>query len=140
LGEEHPTALIAMDLVYLVLEGNWKVMEGIARRSMRVRQKVLGPEHPDTLRNRNDIAIACLYADDGRLWEALQMLADAIEVEQRVLGYKNGHTLRAMGALATRLGLIARDQETDALSVAVKHKAQQLDPEWWELEYPDTAL
>jgi hypothetical protein len=140
LGEEHPTALIAMDLVYLVLEGNWKVMEGIARRSMHVRQKVLGPEHPDTLRDRNDLAIACLYADDGRLWEALQMLADAIEVEQRVLGYKNGHTLRAMGALTTRLGLIARDLETDALSVAVKHKAQQLDPEWWELEYPDTAL
>jgi len=141
LGEEHPTALMAMDLLASVCEkyGDWAAVGRISRRARIIREDALGVEHPDTLRTRNNRIYACLYGKDNRPWPALQWLADAIEVECRVLGYYNEHTLYALHEMASTLWGMTSDEEVQEMKDEAVAKAQRLDPEFWELQ-PSPSL
>ena len=75
--------------------------EALYRKTLELRSKVLGPEHPDTLISMNNLAI--LLADRGdRKWfpdaSALQRIV--LEVRKKVLGEESPDTLRSMHNLA----------------------------------------
>ncbi|KAL4935013.1 hypothetical protein BDV06DRAFT_140263 [Aspergillus oleicola] len=138
--EGEPTYLVAMDLLHTLFDKQQdrKRCEEITRRTLELRQSHLGAEHPDTLRNMTDLAYSIIYQKDSRYWQSLHLLADALELEVRVLGYGNGHTVQTMSNLATQLNLCTRDEETAELSEAARTRAKDLDPEYWEFQ-PDPA-
>ena len=56
------------------------------------RVRVLGPDHPDTLTTRNNLAVA--YGDVGRLAEAINAWEKLLPDCQRVLGREHPLTKR----------------------------------------------
>jgi tetratricopeptide (TPR) repeat protein len=62
-------------------------------------ERVLGPDHPDTLSSRNDLASAYWVA--GRVAEAIPLHQRTLADMERVLGPDHPHTLQSRGNLAT---------------------------------------
>jgi hypothetical protein len=63
-------------------------------------RRVLGPEHPLTLKTTCSLASSVFEADNGRSAEAKVMLLDALKVQERVYGRENPDTLDTARALA----------------------------------------
>ena len=60
--------------------------------------RLLGADHPDTLRSRNNLANA--YRAAGRLNDATPLLEETLEAQTRVLGPNHPATLRSRNSLA----------------------------------------
>jgi non-specific serine/threonine protein kinase/serine/threonine-protein kinase len=67
-------------------------------RSLDLRRRVLGEDHPDTLAAM--YALGSLYFDQRKHAEAEAFLNQVLEVRRRVLGEEHPDTLAAMGSLA----------------------------------------
>ena len=65
-------------------------------------ERVLGPDHPATLKSRNNLAIA--YRDAGRTAEAITMHEQTLADRERVLGRDHPDTLGSRGNLAMPTG------------------------------------
>ena len=61
-------------------------------------ERVLGPDHPDTLTSRNDLAIA--YWDVGRTDEAITLHEQTLTDQEQTLGPDHPETLRSRNNLA----------------------------------------
>jgi hypothetical protein len=61
-------------------------------------ERILGPDHPDTLGSRNNLADA--YRVAGRTAEAITMQKQTLAVQERVLGPDHPDTLASRGTLA----------------------------------------
>jgi tetratricopeptide (TPR) repeat protein len=100
----------------LIDQGHYNDAENILRSVVLVRTRVLGPEHPDTLKSRGRL--------DGALWKEYKYVeADAdsralIKLEEKVLGPEHPDTLSARSVLANLL----RDQ--DKFAEAEKEDAE----------------
>ena len=68
------------------------------RRAQEASERVLGPEHPDTLATVNNLA--SLYRSQGRYGEAEPLYRRALEASERVLGPEHPHTLGSVNNLA----------------------------------------
>jgi len=62
------------------------------------RRRVFGPEHPETLRSMNNLAL--VYADEGKYAQAETLHSQALGIERRVLGPEHPNTLLSMHNLA----------------------------------------
>ena len=62
-------------------------------------ERVLGTEHPNTLKSRNSLAIA--YQDAGRAGEAIPLHEQTLATRERVLGPSHPDTLKSRNNLAT---------------------------------------
>ena len=62
-------------------------------------ERLLGPDHPDTLNSRNSLAAAYLAA--GRVAEAIALFEQILAVQQRVLGPDDSETLSSQNNLAS---------------------------------------
>ena len=67
-------------------------------QTLAARERVLGPDHPDILQSRNNLAIA--YRDAGRLEEAITLHEQTLAARERVLGPDHPHTLNSRNNLA----------------------------------------
>ena len=67
----------------------------------QLRQKVLGPEHLDTLTNMNNLAL--VLSEQGKYMEAEQMHQQELGLRQKVLGSKHPSTLASVNILASLL-------------------------------------
>ena len=56
----------------------------MARQALAAQQRVLGPEHPDTLTSLSNLS--CWLAELGQHQEAADMARQALAAQQRVLG------------------------------------------------------
>ena len=61
-------------------------------QTLAARERVLGPDHPDTLRSRNNLATA--YRSRAALEEAISLHEQALAARERVLGPDHPDTLR----------------------------------------------
>ena len=61
-------------------------------------KKVLGLEHPDTLRSINNLAVT--YSAEGKYEEAGELQLKALDLHKKVLGPEHPDTLIIMGNLA----------------------------------------
>ncbi|OCK97424.1 uncharacterized protein K441DRAFT_546848, partial [Cenococcum geophilum 1.58] len=59
LGKEHPSTLISVSNLALVLQyqGRYKEAEQINRQALEGREKMLGKEHPSTLTSVSNLAL-----------------------------------------------------------------------------------
>ena len=74
-------------------QGRYGEAEPLFKRALEVNERVLGPEHPDTLTSVNNLA--ALYLVQGRYGEAEPLYKRVIEASERVLGKEHPHTLLA---------------------------------------------
>ena len=61
-------------------------------------ERLLGPDHPDTLTSRNNLAIA--YRDAGRAAEAIELHERTLADMERLLGPDHPDTLASRNNLA----------------------------------------
>ena len=67
-------------------------------QALAARERVLGPDHPDTLQSRNNLATA--YRAAGRLDEAISLHEQTLAARERVLGPDHPDTLASRNNLA----------------------------------------
>jgi tetratricopeptide (TPR) repeat protein len=85
----------------LMARGRLGEAQEIAHHVLNIREQVLGPGHPETLRVLEKLAL-CLR-DQGRLREAGLALRAVVAGRQRLLGEGNAETLRALSSLSAIL-------------------------------------
>ena len=81
--------------------GLYRRAEPLQRQSMEIRQRILGPEHPETLTSMNSLAIVLWY--EGHYAEAKKLDRETLDVRRRVLGPEHPETLKSMSNLASVL-------------------------------------
>jgi DNA-directed RNA polymerase specialized sigma24 family protein len=77
------------------------------------RERIVGAEHPDTLRARGNLALS--YQTAGRTGDAISLLEQVVADRERTLGADHPDTLRARGNLASSYS--AADRYDDAISL-----------------------
>ena len=80
---------------------------------LRLRRKVNGPEHPDTIKALS--ALASSYGDAGRLDDAVKLREEVLPLCRRVLGPEHPDTLQALGNLSVSYAVTGR--RNDALKL-----------------------
>ncbi len=73
----------------------------MARRAFEAQERVLGPDHPETLVSLNSLAV--LYGDQERYKEAEALYRRILEARERVLGKEHPDTLSLAGNLVSCL-------------------------------------
>jgi tetratricopeptide (TPR) repeat protein len=100
--------------------------------TLRIRRRVLGPAHPDTLESMNNLA-ATLFCQN-RDAEARKLLEEVVEIRARTLGQDHPDTLLSINNLATILmnhGHLAEARKL--LEEAITRNRERLGP-----DHPET--
>ncbi|MGA3019878.1 MAG: tetratricopeptide repeat protein, partial [Bryobacteraceae bacterium] len=118
MDEKHPAITEAARLagwyVYHFLHrGRWREAEPLAVRAMQLCERVLGPEHRNTLTFVNHLAL--LYKVQGRYAEAEPLYQRALAARGRVLGPEHPDTLTSVNNLAFLYKNQARYAEAEPL-------------------------
>jgi hypothetical protein len=87
---------------YLGFSGSYVTARELYRRVVEARERVLGPEHPDTLAARADLA--WWTGDSGAAATARDQYAALLPIIERVLGPEHPQTLGARAGLADWTG------------------------------------
>jgi tetratricopeptide (TPR) repeat protein len=82
----------------LIDQGQYKDARNILLSVVELRTRLLGAEHPDTLRSRGDLATA--LDSEGNYAEAENQYRDLIKLDEKVFGSENSETLSSRNGLA----------------------------------------
>jgi tetratricopeptide (TPR) repeat protein len=103
------------------------------KRALEIREKVLGPEHPDTATSLNNLAF--LLEDQADFAGARPLYESALKIREKVLGPEHPETatsLNNLGFLLHRQGNLAGARPLYERALKIREKV--LPP-----EHPDTA-
>ena len=94
------------EMMYTMADTYWGLglysrAQALIERALEIQRRVLGPEHPDTLRSMR--ILASVLEDEGHHEEAEKMKRQTLEIDRRVLGPDNDETLRCLSSLTTTL-------------------------------------
>ncbi|KIM93182.1 hypothetical protein OIDMADRAFT_138250 [Oidiodendron maius Zn] len=146
LGIEHPSTLTIMNNLASTYQsqanlatifrnqGRWKEAEDLEVQVMEIRKKVLGAEHPDTLRIMNDLVLT--LGNQGRWKEAEDLHVQVIETTKRVLGTEHPDTLTSMYSLASMFRNQGRWNEAEELLAQVMEMRKRV----LGVEHPSTLI
>ena len=95
-------------------------------------EDVLGPDHPDTLSVRNNLAVA--YDSVGRFGEAIELFEQVLAEQERVLGPDHPDTLSVRNNLAVAYDSVGRFGEAIELFEQVLDERERL----LGADHPDT--
>ena len=79
-------------------------------RTLADHERILGPDHPETLLSRNNLAIA--YQGAGRVDEAITLYEQTLAARERVLGPDHPDTLATHNNLASAYRAVGRTGES----------------------------
>ena len=117
---------------FLFTAGAFAAMVPMMEAQEHLLEKVLGPEHTDTLASRNNVANG--YRAVGRYMDAIALDEDTLKHRHQVLGPKHPDTLTSRSNLAVGYQAVARYHEAIELHMdTLKHRRQVLGP-----MHPDT--
>ncbi len=131
----HAQAVLTIDSAgmarivnYLGSSGSYAAARDLERRVLDARERVLGPEHPDTQAARYQLAR--WTGDAGDPAAARDLLTELVHVEERLLGPEHPDTLTVRGNLASSTGqagdpAAARDLFTELLLVLERVLGQE---------------
>jgi non-specific serine/threonine protein kinase/serine/threonine-protein kinase len=85
----------------------------LIERTLQIQRRVLGPEHPDTLRSAR--ILASILEDEGHHAEAEKLKRQTLDLDRKVLGFENDETLRCESSLATTVRDEGRYAEAEKL-------------------------
>ncbi len=103
-----------------------------AEAALRMRRKLLGEDHPDTLHSQNSCAIALKL--QGRAKEAEPLFKDALERYRRTLGPDDPDAISALNNYSGVLDALGREKETEPLRKEALERYQRVLGE----NHPDT--
>ncbi len=86
----------------------------LLRRSLEVRQHILGPRNPDTLQSQQDLSVAVLA--ESHYPEAEKLCRQTMETRRQVLGPEHHDTVDSMVQLARILGFESQYDEAEKLN------------------------
>ena len=113
--------------------GEYAKAEPLYQEALRIRQKVLGPEHPDTATSLNNLAV--LYQDMGEYAKAEPLYQEALRIRQKVLGPEHPDTATSLNNLAALYQAMGEYAKAEPLyQEALRIRQKVLGP-----EHPDTA-
>jgi eukaryotic-like serine/threonine-protein kinase len=116
-----------MGLVYKNL-GLYGQARPLLERAVETRRRVLGPEHPDTLRSMD--ALAVVFRRQSRFGDAEKLHRETLEILKRTLGPDRIETLRSTNNLARVLTEEGRFPEAaKLLSEALERSRRVLGPD-----------
>jgi CHAT domain-containing protein/tetratricopeptide (TPR) repeat protein len=98
--------------------------EPLYRRSLAIREKVLGPEHPDVGQSLNNLAT--LYRARGRFAEAEPLYRRSLEIRERALGSDHpdvGASSNGLGGLYEMQGRYAEAEPLFLRALVIREKA-----------------
>ncbi|ETS86513.1 hypothetical protein PFICI_00341 [Pestalotiopsis fici W106-1] len=109
LGRDDTRTLSTMGLVGLIydLNGRWEAALKLDVEVCENREKISGPDHPDTLRSMNNLA----ETNQGQLEAAEELHKKALEIRKQKLGPDHPDTLLSMHNLAFTLDSLGRIDE-----------------------------
>jgi tetratricopeptide (TPR) repeat protein len=97
-GSERDLARALTALARLLEDkGHYAEAESLTQEALRIRERVLGGEHPDTLASVNNLA--GLYESQGQYDEAEPMYQRVLAASERVLGPEHPDTLTSVNNL-----------------------------------------
>jgi tetratricopeptide (TPR) repeat protein len=99
--------------LYLTGRGDFGAAADTYERALKALEAVRGPEHPDTLTCRNNVASA--YQEAGRLAEATPLYEDTLSARERILGPEHPDTLISANNLARAYRVAGRLAEATPL-------------------------
>ncbi|KKK26147.1 hypothetical protein AOCH_006183 [Aspergillus ochraceoroseus] len=114
-------------------QGRWDKAEELGAKSLKARQEVLGPEHPDTLTSINNLAL--VYMHQGRWIEAHELQLQTMKIQKRVLGLEHPETLGTMHNLACTNKALNNPDALEMMARCLKHRRETLGG-----EHPDTVF
>ncbi|KAG2490690.1 hypothetical protein HYH03_010852 [Edaphochlamys debaryana] len=133
MSPEHGMELNQQPASCIKARGRHEEAEPLYRQVLELRQRVLGPEHPDTVSSINNLA-SCIQAR-GRYEEAEPLYRQALELRQRVLGPEHPNTVNLINNLASCIQARGRYEEAEPLyRQALELRQRVLGP-----EHPDTV-
>ena len=112
--------------------GYWKEAEKLYVQVMETRKRVLGEEHPDTL--KGIVNLASTYWKQGYLKEAEELEVHVMKISLKVLGKEHLDTLTSMGNLASTYQNQGQWKEAEQLEVQVLETRKRV----LEVEHPHT--
>src|SRR5262249_5662884 len=118
---------------YCLARGAYSEALDLLRDALAIREKTLGPEHPETAGNLNDLAV--LRMAQGELAGARLLLNRALAIREKVLGPEHPDTaesLISVAFLGLARGAFAAARPLYERALAIREKA--LGP-----EHPETA-
>ena len=113
--------------------GDYAKAEPLYQRALKIREKALGPDHPDTATALNNLAR--LYYSMGDYAKAEPLYQRALKIEEKALGPDHPDTATALNNLAElyrSMGDYAKAEPLYQRALKIKEKA--LGP-----DHPDTA-
>jgi tetratricopeptide (TPR) repeat protein len=113
-------------------KGNYEMAEKMNRRAVDGYDKVLGAEHPSTLKSISNLALT--FWNQGRWKEAEELEVQVMETRKRVLGAEHPSTLTSMANLASTYTNQGRWKEAEELEVQVMETRLRV----LGTEHPDT--
>jgi tetratricopeptide (TPR) repeat protein len=93
--------------------GEYAAAENISQSAIVAREKILGPEHPDTLTSASHLG--SVLERQGKYKEAEAMQRRALEEYEKVLGPKHPHTLTSASHLGSVLERQGKYEEAEAM-------------------------
>jgi tetratricopeptide (TPR) repeat protein len=113
--------------------GTYAGARPLYERALAVREKVLGPEHPDTAISLGGLAL--LLHSQGELAAARPLLARALAICEKILGPEHPHT----SATLNNLALLLEDQDDLTAARRLYERALAIDEKVFGPEHPFTA-
>src|SRR6266436_4992844 len=111
----------------------YSAAQPLCERALAIREKVLGPEHPDTASGLNNLA--SLLRDQGDLAGARSLYERALAIREKVLGPEHPDTASVLNNLACLL----RAQGNLSGARPLHERALAISEKVFGPEHPDTA-
>ena len=135
MGETVEQAEFMDSLAFLLYhKGEYKKAEGLYKKVLLIREKVLGEEHPSTAASYNNLAM--VYDSQGKYKEAEELYKKALLIIERVLG--EGHPDTAVGY--NNLALVYDSQGKYKEAEGLYKKALLIREKVLGEGHPDTAV
>ncbi len=83
-------------------QGKYAEAEPLHKRSLAIREKALGPEHPDVATDLD--ALGDLYLDQGKYIDAEPLLNRALAIREIVIGPEHPRLATSLNTLAALYG------------------------------------
>jgi tetratricopeptide (TPR) repeat protein len=119
-------------------EGKYEQAEALSTKALEIGLRVLGEQHPNTLRSMSNLAL--LYFAKGDYAQAEAHYAKVLELERRVLGPQHPDAIDTMTSLSELWLLKQRYAEPEPLLREAVRTLQQARPDSWKRYYLESLL
>jgi tetratricopeptide (TPR) repeat protein len=119
---------------YCERRAQYKEAEPLFFRGLSIREKVLGPEHPDVARSLNNLA--ALYDNQGKYAKAEPLYVRALSIREQVLGPEHPDVATSLNNLAILYKIQGEYAEAEPLFV----RALRIFETAFGLEHPSSSL